>query len=676
MSEHTEEELTEGILAAHRAGKIMEAEQLSRSLKKLQATAPVSAIEKKTQQAMSRVTADPLAGFRGMFGGEERDPTQAVAPSFTQPSPGSDVPPFDPWKGVVFLGRGVDNIVKGYQQMSIDSKEYVGNLGKEQAGRMREDIYAKRREEDSAYGPLKERYPVASMMGEFVGETAPFVMTPVPELTAGVTAVTKTVPMFLRGMSRMAPESVAAGAEAALPYVPEGESRMDRAVAGAVMGGAAKVGTDYFAKRANVRRERMKDSEIQEMHDLGKEFDVLVRKPGPRGAGQLDTAERAAEIRMGPDKEAGRMAEDFVSGVNRRGEDISRQYEDLFDDVDAIGWDKAAGRQSEFSAVTGDSLDVSTLRNSIKDLLQTEMDKLGHANPTMVAEYRRWIETPDPTSLRGLHEFRSGLRRRARGMPAEAGVSSKQMQDLEDTISRQMHKMAELRNPGAGDALERIDNWYYNDVAKFNRIPALKQMFGADPSPSKVQSWLMGGKPSDVNAMKKQVWDNLTPDGKEAIIDSIWNDAYNKATRGVFKPRQYANSLDTKIGHIRELEGAGSPNVVEMENLSKLMKHIDGEGKATEFALLKMIRGYPFVYRAVTDQLRMSNFRYMLREASPDIRPGNKAMENFYRGIIRSFAADNEERVSDVGKMASDVFTGGYEMVKETAGSMYDKVMP
>ena len=364
--------------------------------------------------------------------------------------------------------------------------------------------------------------------------------------------------------------------------------------------------------------------------------------------------------------ESGRLAEDIVGQQTGRKGELGQEYDELFTSMSARG-----GSQGDMFGGGVDpakNIETGRLKEDVEKLIDTELAKGGHQNAELLKEYNRWIDTPNNVSLEELHRFRSNLRKRIRSLPDDAGYSEIEFNQLENTISTQMHRMAESIEPGAGDALKKIDKWYFEDVAKLNKIPQIRQLFGDDPKPDRVMSWFLQGKASNVTGMKKKVFDGLSPEGKQAIVDSIWNEGYTKASRGErFKPLNFANYADSKVAHLKEL-GVHKDLVAEVENVSKLMRHISKEGKAVDTTVWRLLRGVPFIYRNAADMARRNNFRQRLHQASPDIRPGSPKMETFYRGVIRGIMINQpevSEATSDTLSDSADALSPSVDAVKD-----------
>ena len=253
-------------------------------------------INEQARQAMASTKTD-VGGAAGIpqplidFGSEA---TRHVFNAIT-PGEGMDKETFkdvDLGKGFVHLGRGMDNLVKGGKQIGIDMREGMGLISEEEADAERSEIHKQRLAEKEPYNILAGQNPGAAVLGNIVGETAPFVNLPVPRIAGSAAPV-------IGPLSRAAPEATAGALEAALPYVPEGESRTERAATGAAGATAGRFITDKLAQRANSAAGNMRTEELTDLEATGRANDVPINRGSPEK--QLEAAEAAVGRRTGPD---------------------------------------------------------------------------------------------------------------------------------------------------------------------------------------------------------------------------------------------------------------------------------------------------------------------------------------------------------------------------------------
>lgn len=537
--------------------------------------------------------------------------------------------------GLTFLGRGADNIVKGMERLALKGGEAMGMLHPELSRIGQEQLASQREREDAVYQPLKEKYGASATLGEFVGESAPFLNLPVLRAEQIPGAVGRMAERtFVGAPLRAAPEA-ALGAAQETSHYPTDPLASDggRATEAAGAAGVMRLGTDYLARRANIRRGRM-DEDVQEFYDIGAEEGVPVRRGTTED--QIGSAQAAGARRSTQAGDAALGAEavgSLQTGMAAREGDFETAYGMLFGTMDEYG------------------ANPSRIKAKAQRLFETEKAHGTMANSDLMSEYRKWMDMPDEDlTIETLHKYRQDLRTRMRALPAESRNKAAQFQQLEDMVSREIHSEADRISPGLGDALKNIDNWYYEDIARIRRMPGVKGALAENPTPANFLNWMIGTP----GPGKRAAFDALTPQGQKAVKEAMWNRAYKSGLKGKeFNPLQYAKAVEKQI---ESAEMFMEPEeVLQFRNLGKLMRHIAGEGKSADNNILRLIRGFPFMYRAVGDAVRRSNFRYNLSHAPPDIRPGSPEMERFYRGLIRSIAIQDEDTFQAAGEIPAQV---------------------
>lgn len=552
--------------------------------------------------------------------------------------------------GLTFMGRGFDNLLTGLEQIALKAGEEFGPGIVPHLSRFGLDQLEEQRErEDAVYQPLKERYGASASIGEFVGESAPFLGIPAGRAEAIPGWIGRMAERPIVGAPlRAAPEAALGGAQET-SYYDSGRAERGASVAtdaageAAGMAGAASLATDYLSRRANIRRGRMGDR-LQEVYDMGAEEGVPIRTGSLED--QLRAASDAAVKRTTSqgDSVLGQEAIGALeTGVAAQAGDFQTAYDMLFQSLDQYG---ASG---------------SRIKSRAQKLFKEEQARGSMANSGLMSEYRRWMDMPDDQlTIQRLHEYRSGLRDRMKALGPESGSKVRDYQRLEQMVSSEIAREAERIAPGAGDALKNLDSWYYEDVAKIRRMPGVTAALGENPTPANFLNWLMT-KP---NPGKRQAFQLMTESGQNAVKEAAWNRAFRQGMRGKeFSPLAYARYIEDNTETMAQY--FQPEELLEFTNLGKLMRHIATEGKTADNNLLRLLRGFPFMYRAVTDAYRRSNFRYALRHAPPDIRPGSPEMETFYRGLIRSIVIQDEATLEDFGAIPEEVGRAAEEVAPE-----------
>jgi hypothetical protein len=545
--------------------------------------------------------------------------------------------------GLVAMGAGVDRLVTGAKDLALQVGGRVAPpyMVDEARGRLNED-YQRRRE---TYAPLREELGGPASLGEMAGETAPFVGAPIPRIArGGVVALDATSGLLARGadyIGRMMPEFLAGGTESALPLPEEGETRTGNLIAGGASAAGMKGVTDLWSRRANAARGLYAEPHLQDLADLANDAGI----PNRRGT-LKDQLEKAGEFAAGysSGRMPGEVGQDIVegaqAGVEATKKDFQTAYGMLFGAMDRYG------------------ADTQSLVPKLQQILSKEQARGSHRSDALIGEIEKWIKTPDMAqglTVEKLHQFRHTLRQRMDSLdPAEISRMDS-WKELERTVGDHIAQQADAIHPGFGQTLKDLDTWYYEDLAKLRRAPGVQAALGENPTPSAVASWFT----SSPTPFKRQLFDQMTPTGKNAVIESIWNNAYTQAGRKKeFDPLRYAQYVE------KTSETAGqymNPQDLEaFTNAGRLMRHIATNGRTADIRFLDLVRGYPFVFKKGAEAIRKANWRWRLSQAPDDIKPGSPQMENFYRGILRSLAIQD---LTDLGEATGDTFGQAYEVV-------------
>ncbi len=527
-------------------------------------------------------------------------------------------------KGLIFMGRGFSNLTEGLEQIGTNLGELAGEkfgvgLSKEQAEAFREMQQRRMREANSGYRPLAEEYPGSAVFGEIFGETAPFMNLPVPQV-GGALAARPLLGMPLRA----APEASVAALEGQVPYAPPESDRATDAQGDALVAALTRGIVERFTRRANANRGLMESEDLTELHELGREMNVPVREGMPDA--QARAASSVAEARTTAEM-PGALATEVVQDL--QGQMAGRQG----------GFDQAY--TALFNSLEGQRVPMSGLKRQIQGMMESEMKRGSHARNELTQEYRKWLDTPEDGLTPGmLQEFRSGLRETIRGLPGEKRQSAEALNALEETVTGTLTREMDRMLPGSGEMLRNMDTWYYEDLARLRRLPGVRGALAENPTPQNFVSWMIS-KPND---QKMQVFNMLSDEGKDAVRKSFWNAAWRKGNQGAeFKPLQYAKFLEDHLESAQQIlepvEAAAAGNV------AKLFRHIAGEGKAADVSFWNFMRGFPFLWRSAAQNIKQSNFMYMMANASPDLKPGSPEMDRFYRSVLRGLVIQDREEV-------------------------------
>lgn len=529
-------------------------------------------------------------------------------------------------KGLIFMGRGFDRLMKGVEQLGYDVARPFAPRQSEFGEQQLAERYQR---ETEAYEPLAQEYPGSAVFGEIMGETAPFLNLPVPRVSSIFEAGgLLRSPINVAG--RASPEAVAGSLEGQLPYVDPTESgaptRGERAVVDAVGSAVASRFTDALGRRASASRGRMADPDLEQVMREAEEVGVPIRQ----GTQEEQTA--AAE----------QIA--YQQGVGERSDmEIGTQ---VVEDLNEVFEDKTQHFNNAYSAVLDSTqfgnIDLGPFQRRMGALLQAEQAKGSQANRDLMNEYKRWVDTPtDNLTPKRLQEYRTALRERQRGLAPEQATMGARLQEIDDMITGTLTQEMERIAPGSGEMLTNLDNWFYDEVARLRRVPQVRNALGENPMPQNLVNWMLT-KP---NETKQAVFNSLSNDGKEMMREAFFNTGYRRARQGAkFNPLSYSKFIENNMDTIRTIMPERADG---METLSKVMRYASAEGKVLDSSFWNMIRGFPFLYRSVIQNARRSNFFWRLQNADPSLSPDSPEMDRFYRSLIRGLAIQDPERVSE-----------------------------
>ena len=541
------------------------------------------------------------------------------------PNPLQHVPMGGYAGGLVTMGAGFDRLVTGARELGMmGANALVPPAGGPQNLENLRGDYARRRE---VYDPLAEQLGGSATLGEMVGETAPFVGLPVPTILRGGASLFENPGIMGKvtdSVARLMPEFVAGGAESAIPIDEQGRvSRFAEDGATAALGGRL---VDKMSQRANARRGKFTDPNVSEMFQLGEEAGVPIRSGSLKD--QLAAADDFAAGKT-TSRMPGEIGEDIIAGAQEGVAKVKRDFKDQYSQL----W----GALDQYGA------DVSALRPTLGAMLATEKARGSHASKPLMNELKRWIETPDEgLTVEKLHEFRTALKGRINALdPAEISRKDSWLQ-LEKEVTDQIYSTADAISPQLAGTLKNLDTWYYEDLGKLQRAPGVKAALGENPSPVQVANWFT----SNPTPFKKQLFNSLTDTGKDAVLESVWNNAYRAGSKGKeFNPLNYARYVED---HAESAKGYMTPQDYKaFLNTGKLMRYIASEGKTADFHLSDMIRGYPFYHKKAVEGFRKANWRWKMSQAPEDIRPDSPEMETFYRGVLRSLMIQDASELGE-----------------------------
>ena len=335
-------------------------------------------------------------------------------------------------RGVVGLGRGIDNLVKGMQQL------YGHAMGDE---KLLSDVRFQRSKEDDVY-KYGGRVPLGTREGqkfaEIAGETIPFLFMPikVPGMAAGSTVAGKAA----MGATGLGVEAGIAATQAAIPYAEGddtsyfGEQRAERMVSAARLAPLARAVTSGIAKTgAAAKIDRLPGGQKIPSRMEGKAGEMVERgaEEGiPIGRGrlqhQITGAEAAASARTPSEKLVGNAAWNLdaaagttggkalktMLGHNNPGP-VQKMYREL----------DGAGRQTFKEAYYANALDKATRGGALEfdaliyaTELRRSMANIQAASPAMAGEVAAFSELMEFITRSGRGPSRDALQL-ARGWP-------------------------------------------------------------------------------------------------------------------------------------------------------------------------------------------------------------------------------------------------------------------
>lgn len=419
-------------------------------------------------------------------------------------------------------------------------------------------------------------------VGRFVGNVAAM---PIPG-SQGVTTGGRVADAALKGAS----------AGAVLPS-DDIEQRAQNAVVGGVFGGALDGAAGYVANKISNARagnygipdDARKALDFAESQGLRIAADDLSSNPTARYTGsfidnipiigrgeyrklQGDAAEKAAKDFI---SQFGDIGDDAAGAVNQSARnvltDLQKQKRELYldafaslDDAGNVGFERS--------------------RKKAAELLQKEQGRGSQADPAVISELQRFIESPaGPMSF--WHSVRSDIGAKIRsGMTGENQVIMDRggavLTELKAAADDEFLTVAEKIGGKGAAAWKRADQFYKDKIVPY-RKSAIKQALASDDY-ERVLNLVAGSGASmgrDSKSIAQTVYRALDDQGRKGVSFAMLSKAFEKASTDgkPFHPAIFARNLEA----IENRLGVFLPKEQKRfaDGLQKYMRHIEAAGQ-------------------------------------------------------------------------------------------------
>lgn len=569
---------------------------------------------------------------------------------------------------LVSAGRGVSNTVEGVRQIRDDmgargfpplgiSPEAFAGIEEVERERMRaaaerrlQDQSARRQQEDAAFQPIRDQYPVTSTLAEIGGEIG---STPIPGPAAAAGR-----------LGKLAGGAAQGAAAAGVQYVPEGESRGANAALGGGMGVAGQALGDLvvlpLANRfRNAGMGEFADDGAREIVAAGDRWDIPVfydDASGNQVARDLSTmAEWLGRFGTGQRRKdqadaLAQAAEDFTDHWNvGRTDDAAQAIQNsLRSNLERLQGE-ASKRYTRVAQATGNEVVPLTQTQNLVDRLIEGESRFGALSDQRVLNVLGNFKDAPDLNFSGLHELRSRISRRIddyyRGDDAALGSQGvRALIAVRNSISKDMERFAKNKGGDAFSAWKEADTFYREKLAPF-RVRGLSDL----PDTAEPESIYRRMVRTNVGSRARRLYDALDEKGRAAVRYAAVRDAVETSTSedGVFNPRAFANRMK-KLRQSREVFFKGADGK-ELDGFIKLMGVMDRAYARTlrpptgqQVIPMLMVGGAavePLTFAQVLAGAQAMRYLFTMESgrnfllAASDARPGSEAMNEAVQGI-------------------------------------------
>lgn len=515
------------------------------------------------------------------------------------------------------VNQGLKKTGQGIKQVGNNLGELVGFYPEGTANQ-----YTKQADqENAAYEDehllLKRHAPIASGVGEFIGEAAPYAALPGGSLA----------------------KSIGSGlVQGGLQYIPEGGSRAESAAIGAGVSAGAHGALKLAAKGANSLKGIFDNPNAEEIVNLGKQHEVPVFYPdvinnratkfingglektpftGVKGQreNQMLAARDAAEnltnkigrnledtpyngipelvqVAQSGSKRAS-AAQTALKNLENAGEDWDKIIkasgntklvrakilsDDLFGNVEKLAEGKGNIDNSNIVSTLDEAIINASKGAGVDKTLIKELETLKNefANQTLDFSTGRQTSSRIGKKISSYYKGQNAL-------IGEEGVGA--LQKTKNAIDNELGIFAQNNGDELKNAWEKADKFYKSNIIPY-KDTAIARAFSKDSSPDEIYSKFItlspreGGKGTN-KAMK--FYNALDDRGREAVRYGMVSQAFEKAnsrTNNTFNPAKFASELE-RINGGKSAFFKGEAKQ-EIDGFVKLMRQVERSKKAQE----------------------------------------------------------------------------------------------
>ena len=484
---------------------------------------------------------------------------------------------------LVGAGRGLTSAYRGLKQLGLQAAGALGADTSQSLAELAAQESDEKKRFESGVGET-----TAGTIGAIAGETLPYLAIPGSGIARGATGINAAL---TRGAVAAGQGGIAGG----LQYTEEGgDSRLENALQGALLGGAA-YGTLAGAARAGSKAvnavSRNLRGDAQEVLDLGVQHGVPVYAPDAAKSPLMSKAAVIAEEVpvVGMVKPRMRQAEAAQASAERLTQRLAPEVDDVGREIQesltrrSAALQKAAGVRYDRVAQAADPLGKFPLMNmnaTAKQLLNKAKQDIDPSNKLInrLERISRATKAPNFSSARF---FRSNLNDEIRKLKKAGKL--KAAKPLED-ISRALDDdMSQFANNAGGDVAAKwrsADKFFRERVIPQRDSDFIKSMKSGTPDEI-FQKFIKYNKTDRA----QKLYNALDTKGRGAIKAGLLTQALQKATNqganGIaFSPAKFA-------GELEKLQGATGVffrgvDKKEIDGFSKLMRHVQRAGQVAE----------------------------------------------------------------------------------------------
>lgn len=473
---------------------------------------------------------------------------------------------------VVGVWQGLKRFGQGMKQITLRTDELLGMPHVESA----DDYTSRIMNERAAFRETAQGQSTATRVGEFVGETAPYMAIPPLRgvkggaVIGGTVGATQFVP---EGDSRLQNTLIGAGAGAAIPAIGAGISKVATKTKNAIVG--------------KVPKDAKKLVNLSEKHDVPISYPDIARGPVAPKVGTY--LEQVPGIGMGKFRQqqhdkALQATRELLSNY-AGGDDWAGIAKDSML-VKAKGLKTVASRYYDDLAKVADSkgdIPLTGTLNAIDDAIRIESESKipDKAVLNLLSDIKTKLSSNNAFS--NIRDFRSDLGYLIKdyysgknAIVGQKGVGL--LQNIKNSVDDDIATWSKSQGGNIYAMWKRADSFYRDKVIPYRNTQLFSRIKN-ETDPDVIYSLFKQG----VKARPQSVYNALPFRGQEAIRYGIIRDAYEGALKlegTQFSPARFAGALEKQMPAIKTFFKGRQQG--ELKGFINLMRHVERAGQFME----------------------------------------------------------------------------------------------